>query len=383
MQKDETIKFDFSDIDFSRWGADRAYMEAVVERAAERRRNRLARLQERKTALREATMAIHRLSEAGQHPHTVRLRRRFVRLETRRERDVDPERHPQRAGRHPGRLAADQRRDVDTRPPMTRLVWREGWGLPLYLTAVFEAHCAAQAGETIDDRERPLAIGPRVAGKDPWSRLLGDPAGSRNRRVHVARALQELARHGLVELGRPRTLHRFEGFKLLSDSGDGTAYTVPGESGRPLSLPPAFFLNAWHLVLEPREVVTWLMLHELASYHGGRQDGVAVVAGERWGWYGVTSETYEAHYELAEFGLLQLNETMPDRRRGRVPLSGPRSRRAKAQRPAAEASAATEQQEGHRLEAYRFFVISNAFERDAFDTVSGALRATWPPRFIA
>src|SRR6266487_2588705 len=114
MQKDETIKFDFSDIDFSRWGADRAYMEAVVERAAERRRNRLA--------------------EAGQHPHTVRLRRRFVRLETRRERDVDPERHPQRAGRHPGRLAADQRRDVDTRPPMTRLVWREGWGLPLYLT---------------------------------------------------------------------------------------------------------------------------------------------------------------------------------------------------------------------------------------------------------
>jgi len=125
------------------------------------------------------------------------------------------------------------------------------------------------------------------------------------------------------------------------------------------------------------------MLHELASYHGGRQDGVAVVAGERWGWYGVTSETYEAHYELAEFGLLQLNETMPDRRRGRVPLSGPRSRRAKAQRPAAEASAATEQQEGHRLEAYRFFVISNAFERDAFDTVSGALRATWPPRFIA
>jgi hypothetical protein len=384
MPQADTIQFDFSDIDFSRWRADRAYMEAVIERAARRRRIRLARLQQRKAALLDARTAIYRLSEAGSHPHTVRLRRRFVRLKTRRERDADPERHPQRAGLHPGRLAVDQHQDIDTRPPMTRLVWREGWGFPLYLTAVFEAHCAAQAGRRIDDRERPLATGPRGdPWKEPWSRLLGDPASSRNRRVHVTRALEQLAHHGLVELGRPRTLHRFEGFKLLSDSGDGTAYTVPGDSRRAaLYLPPTFFLNGWHLVLDPREIATWLMLYELATYHTARQDGVGVVEGERWGRYGVTSETYEAHHELAEFGLLQLNETMPDRRRGRLPLTGPRSWQAKQRRPAAEATAAGEEQEGQRREAYRFFVNPGALDRDAFDTVSNALRSVWPPRFI-
>jgi hypothetical protein len=382
MPQTDRIQFDFSDIDFSRWRADRAYMEAVIERAAYRRRVRLARLQERRSALREAKTAIYRLSEAGSHPYTIRLRRRFVRLQTRRERDADPERHPQRAGEHPGRLAADQRQDIDTRPPMTRLVWREGWGLPLYLTAVFEAHCATQAGRRIDDRERPLAAGPREPWKDPWSRLLGDLASSRNRRVHVTRALHELARHGLVELGRPRTLHRFEGFKLLSDSWDETAYTVPGDTRRALYLPPTFFLYGWHLVLEPREIATWLMLYELATYYTARQDGVGVVEGERWGWYGVTSETYEAHHELAEFGLLQLNETMPDRRRGRLPLTGPRSRQAKQRQSTAEATAASAEQENQQREAYRFFVKSDAFDRDAFDTVSSALRSVWPPRFI-
>ena len=92
MRQADVIQFDFSDIDFSRWRADRAYMEAVIERAAHRRRVRLVRLQERGSALREAKAALYRLSEAGSHPYNVRLRRRFVRLQTRRERDVDPER---------------------------------------------------------------------------------------------------------------------------------------------------------------------------------------------------------------------------------------------------------------------------------------------------
>ena len=72
---------------------------------------------------------------------------------------------------------------------------------------------------------------------------------------------------------------------------------------------------------------------------------------------------------------------MPDRRRGRLPLTGPRSRWAKQRRAAAEATAAGEQ-EGQRREAYRFYVNPGAFDRDAFDTVSNALRSVWPPRFI-
>lgn len=103
MPQPDKIQFDFSRLE-----ADRAYMEAVIERAAQRRRIRLAGLRERESALREATTAIYRLSEAGSHPHTVRLRRRFIRLKTRRERVADTKRHPQRAGLHPGRLAIDR-----------------------------------------------------------------------------------------------------------------------------------------------------------------------------------------------------------------------------------------------------------------------------------
>jgi hypothetical protein len=182
--------------------------------------------------------------------------------------------------------------------------------------------------------------------------------------VHLTRALTELARHGLVELGPLREHDRFEGFRLLSDAGDGSAYEVPGEA-RALRLPPAFFLNGWHLVLEPREIVVWLMLRHL-GYRGRRgRDGVWAEDEERRSSYGVSPEVYVSHYELAEFGLVTLRDTVPYRRRGRV--AGGRD---------------VEVAEGPRLEAYRFQLNYRALDRDAFETVNQRLASSpRPPRF--
>jgi hypothetical protein len=262
-------------------------MAAAAARAAADRDRRLRRLQQRHTALRKARFALQELSKAGGDPPEIRLRSGFIRRVEPRQRDQDPDRHPQRAAEHPDQLADAVQADVRTRPPMTKLVSRGRWAMPLYLTAVFEAHCALGADHKLDHRERYLAAGPASPWTDPWSMLLGDPDRTqRNRRVRAARTLAELERHNLVSLGKPRTVYRYEQFRLLSDLGDGRAYEVPGESTAALRLPPQLFLHGWHLVLEPRELAVWFMLRDLELRHGAR--GVGATHQTRWGYYGVT-----------------------------------------------------------------------------------------------
>jgi hypothetical protein len=178
--------------------------QAFMERAAERRERRLQRLQRRRQALRKARFALQELSQAGEDPPEIRLRRGFIRRAEPRQRNEDPDRLPQRATQHPGKLADAVQADLRSRPPMTRLVSRSRWAMPLCLTAIFEAHCALAADHKLDHRERYLAAGPSGAWTDPWSTLLGDPDRTqRNRRVRVARALTELDRHSLVLLASP------------------------------------------------------------------------------------------------------------------------------------------------------------------------------------
>jgi hypothetical protein len=47
------------------------------------------------------------------------------------------------------------------------------------------------------------------------------------------------------------------------------------------------------------------------------QSGVALPISVRWGTYGISSEVYEAVHELAEFSVIELNDPMPARRRGK------------------------------------------------------------------
>jgi hypothetical protein len=353
--------------------AAQAFMERAADRAAAVREQRLQRLQRRRQILRKARFALQELSAAGEDPPEIRLRRGFIRRAEPRQRTEDPDRLPQRAAQHPGKLADAVQADLRSRPPMTRLVSRSRWAMPLYLTAIFEAHCALGADHKLDHRERYLAAGPAGAWTDSWSTLLGDPDRTqRNRRVRVTRALTELERHGLVELGKPGTMNRFEQFKLLSEVGNGRAYEVPGETSPALTLPPQFYLSGWHLVLEPREIAVWLMLRELESRYSAR--GVGATDQTRWGYYGVTGEVYTAHYELAEFGLVELLDLIPNRRRGRVTR--------KPQHPRAQAGQVSQAAEDRpRLPVYRFITHPEAFDRDALEVVSRALSASPPPRF--
>jgi hypothetical protein len=114
------------------------------------------------------------------------------------------------------------------------------------------------------------------------------------------------------------------------------------------------------------------MLRDLESRYSAR--GVGATDQTRWGYCGVTGEVYTAHYELAEFGLVELLDLMPNRRRGRV-INRP-------QRPPARADQASQAAEDRpRLPVYRFITHPEAFDRDAFEVVSRALSASPPPRF--
>lgn len=114
------------------------------------------------------------------------------------------------------------------------------------------------------------------------------------------------------------------------------------------------------------------MLRELESRYSAR--GVGATDQTRWGYYGVTGEVYTAHHELAEFGLVELLDLIPNRRRGRVT--------SKPQHPRAQAGQVSQAAEDRpRLPVYRFITHPEAFDRDALEVVSRALSASPPPRF--
>jgi hypothetical protein len=333
------------------------YMERVAHKAAEARQHRRKALLGEQDGVHAAVTALLTLSEEAGNPD-IRLRRRFVRLDEARERESDPARLPQRADEQPGVLSKAVARDVATRPPATQLVHRPSRALALYLTGVFEAHCTTPAG-TVHDNSRRLTAAP-----DGWAVLVGDKLSTpRNRRVHLARALDELCRKSLVQLPPSRSSQRYDRFQLLMDDGRGEQrYQVPGSTGGVMDVPPAFFLNGWHLVLEPREIATWLMLYEMSRYHRGRgraKEGVGIVEAQRWGFYGVTSEVYAAHRELSEFGLVTTHDSVAGRRMGRV-----------------DPATLDEPQD---LVTYQFSLNPRAFEREAFAVVVDCLSNPLPP----
>lgn len=372
LPDDSVIRFDSAQVEaiMARHEADRAFMERARERAVAKRTRRLERLRKRAAAIRTARDALQVLSEAGDHP-AIRLRREFVRLkDPRPERDANPALDPQRAAANPGDLARARRSERRTRPPMTRLAGHAGWTVPLHLSAIFEATCAGGAGRAPQDRERHLVTGRPGPWTDPWSTLLGDPDRQRNRRVRLTRALAELDRQGLVALGPRRAHDRYGAFRLLSDDDEKVGYTVPGDSVAAMSVPPQFFLQGWHLVLEPREIAVWLMLRDLKWRLGRRTDWIGVPNRVRRGYYGVTDEIYEAHYELTEFGLIEPSRD-PGRKRGKL------IRRAQVQREAANEAS----EDRPQLEAYRFAILpESVLDRDPLRVVGLALTNS-PPRF--
>jgi hypothetical protein len=178
--------------------------------------------------------------------------------------------------------------------PASALITQKGWALHLYLIAVFEAQTRSGPG-TERRNTRPLYTTGEQYG---WADLLPAVTATANKtagiRRQLTRALSQLARHRLIELGgQPGLPNRYEGFRLRNEAGmaydiwkpdDWTPgrYTVPAPDDsevpdpfRPpaakdgqvesLLLPASFFLQGWVHALSAAEILTYLMLRDLET----------------------------------------------------------------------------------------------------------------------
>ena len=67
-------------------------------------------------------------------------------------------------------------------------------------------------------------------------------------------------------------------------------------------------------------MATLFMIWHLGQTGAPKADrpGVGAVEQVRWTQYGISSEAYESHRELVEFGLLEMHDTVLTRRLGKV-----------------------------------------------------------------
>lgn len=288
-------------------GRQHAFMEQAATVHQADRRRRLGRLRAKSEAIataRDAYAALERPESSVSAE--VRVRPQFVRLARPRQRP-------------PGPPTSQLRWDLATRPPLTKLVHRDSHALAFFLSALFVAHGQARHGRAFQNE---WSINVRQGGKPHWAALggLSDPGlATRARRARVTRALDELAKADLVEFGSGQG--KYEGFSLRTEDGDGRRYWLPGErDGNILLLPASFFTQAWHLVLKPREIVMLLAVleHHRRLRSRGSTVPVALPMLVRDTEYGISGEVYGSIHELEEFGLIEIHDPMPNRRRGKI-----------------------------------------------------------------
>jgi hypothetical protein len=341
------------------------------------RQRRLAQLRSRRTAVQRAQEA-YRAIDLDLRP-SFGIRSGFIRLEEPRPDVPEPDEIGEDDPSVRARILLAQ--DLDSRPPMTKLLHRKTNALTLFLTAIYIAQLESGPGETFVNIHRNHTI---YRGAKPWATLAGlhldRKTDSRNRRVRITRALEELRKVELVEVGPARKRGRFEGFSVNCEDGTLKPYTPPGANVPFLvHLPASFFLNCWHIVLEPNELALLLAVIDLTQRtnsrlrYGGGQLSVALPRSVRWKYYGISGEAYASVHELAEFGLVEFHDEMPGRSRGKFkPLS---------QGDDAEVLGVSQYPEPYRFVYERDGMV---FNRDAYQVVTGALQnRPYPPRLSA
>jgi hypothetical protein len=370
----------FSAKDFERDTRQQEWRHRSAEKLRAIRRARLDRLRAEEPAVRRA-LSEYEVCDEGNVP-MIAFRQDFVRL--RQARDVQGLSTDNDAEIQPGGVASHRRaRELASRPPLTRLVNRRSNALALLMTAVYVAHLEVGPGAMFgSDRRNATKVGNLV----PWSALAGmnAPRDGRARRVRVTRAIDELVVAKLASLGPVGSRDRYDRWQLLSDSGSEQPYKVPGETApKCVRLPASFFLRGWHLVLEPTEVAVLLAVMDMTGridFRGRRQSdgvGVALPRSVRRDLYGISGETYTHVHELAEFGLLELYDTMPHRHAGKI---RPKAAIAQASDSAGgvgdESKSADD--DSAAPEPYRFVIKdTSVFDRDAATVVKDSL-STFP-----
>jgi hypothetical protein len=353
------------------------WRDRSAEALKQNRQRRLTQLRSRGTAVQRAQES-YRAIDIGQRS-SIGIRSGFIRLAEPRPDVPEPDGN---SGDDPllrSRVLLSQ--DLDSRPPMTKLLHRRTNALTLYLTAIYIAQLESERGETFTNIHRNHTI---YKGAKPWATLAGlhpdRKADSRNRRVRITRALEELRRIELVEVGPARKRGRFEGFSLNCEDGTLRRYAPPGINLPFLvNLPASFFLNCWHIVLEPNEIALLLAIIDLTQrtnarlHYGKKQLSVALPRSVRWKCYGISGEVYASVHELAEFGLIEFHDAMPGRSRGKF-------------KPLSQGDRENDYGPPSYPEPYRFVYEQNGlvFNRDAYQVVATALQNhPYPPRLSA
>jgi hypothetical protein len=355
-----------------------AWRERSVQKIKDRRTSRLEELTREREAIQRAVDAYYVL-DRGDVPWVV-LRSRFVRLGTSRqtitvgETEADEPQEPS-----PAAAARARRREIASRPPLTRLVHRQSNAMSMYLSAIFVAHLETQPGQVfVNDRHNTRG---REDASKSWSLLAGltAPREIRSRRARVRRALDELVTAGLVSIQPPTERYRYEGWLLLKEDGSETRYRVPSErESDAVRLPASFFVNGWHLVLSPGEIAMLLAIMDMARRVGrstkpGGPLWIALPRTVRRNLYGLSGEMYLHAQQLHEFGLVDFRDPMSTRRRGKI------SSKPTPPQPPADDTSPMEQAERKppKPVPYQYSPANpeEVFNRNAFDVVQSTLRA--------
>lgn len=236
--------------------------------------------------------------------------------------------------RHPARPAWDPEgpEDITTRPPLTQVLkGKNQHAIALYLTKLFvdqmrAAHAAAD-NPTPPPQPRRRNTVYNIDNSPSEASLIGLPSiNRRNQRRVFNRALDALHKAELVDLGD--TGQRYATHRLNREDGSGHTYTIPrGDPDIPqhLCLPTEFFTTGWHLVLTPSELATFLAVCHVADRKLPRvADGQTprrtyLAESLRRDNLGLSDEAYLSIHQLAEFGLIDIDDTVEGRRRGRIP----------------------------------------------------------------
>lgn len=323
--------------------------KAAIVKAYRARTQRREQLEKQAAAIKRATDK-YGIVDDGEQPE-IRIRKAFVRLDSARPSEEDDS--------WPKTVRQKLQADVDSRPPLTKLIHRPSNALQMYLSILYVAQLELKPNERWkNERDNN--------GKGGWGELCGlrVPATlPKELNLRVTRALAKLADHDLVRVGEWKSRNRFDGFTLHREDERQTYFVPSAAESR--SLPAAFFTAGWHLVLTNNEIATLLAVIEQSEQPRARKDanevGVALPLSVRWQHYGLAPEAFAARHELEEFGLIESFDPM-DRTNGKL----------------------SDRQRKEELRAPRITLKLASFDfgRPAMEVVKAKLADPVPPRLV-
>jgi hypothetical protein len=215
-------------------------------------------------------------------------------------------------------------------PPLTRVLRRKNqYAIALYVTLLFIRQVQvfrAAAGDPAALRPQRRKAVYNLDDAFSEASLIGLPSRDRrNQRRAFSRALDALEKAELVDLGGSG--QRYANYRLNCEDGSGHTYSVPADDPdvpQHLCLPTEFFTTGWPMILTPSELATFLAICHCADRKlprnpdGQKPRQIYLAKSLRDDYLGLSDEAYESIHQLAEFDLIDVEDPVDGRRRGRI-----------------------------------------------------------------